>query len=263
MIIRDLGKKKNISLIPSFRVLFLFLLLFPGAKVFSQITGEGFSAVDTARYPTDTLGQRRDPVFIWCGTDDPSVKGALTADPPGGVAGWNFTWLMFDPVTFAYDSVVKSETGVAQSHVTGLNSGGYAVHITDAASLDTFFHAWVMVDTPFVEIAIQQNKCSRLALSRDISVTPFYTYDPGDSSAIPLKNGLDVLWSSNPPAKIPYPEIDENPKITYAPPYEDTWFYLTVTDSFGCSNKGEVFVETIQVKADFEVDPDKGEAPLR
>ena len=258
-----LEKKNNITITHCFGALFFSLLfLFTGGKVFSQITGNGYSAVDTARYPSDTLGLRRDPVFVWCGTDDPSVRGSLTAEPPGGVAGWDFTWLMYDPVTFSYDSVVKSESGVERSTAEGLNSGGYAVRIRDAASLDTFFYAWVMVDTPYVSIAIQQNKCKRLALSREMSVTPFYYYDPADSSAIPLTNGLDVLWSSNPQSAIPYPDIDENPKTTYAPPYEDTWYYLTVTDSFGCTNKAEVFVETIQVKADFEVDPEKGEAPL-
>ncbi len=239
----------------------LFFLL-PEADLFSQIAGNGFSAVDTARYPTDTLGERRDPVFIWCGTDDPAVKGSLTATPTGGTAGWDFTWRMFNAETFLYDSVVKSESGMAQSTAGGLNSGGYSVEISDGASYDTTLYAWVMIDTPYVEIAIQQNKCKRLALSREMAVTPFYYYDPGDSSAIAIPNGLKILWSSNPNSAIPYPDIDENPKVTFSPPYEDTWYYLTVTDSFGCSNKAQVFVETIQVKADFEADPDKGEAPL-
>ena len=258
-----MGKKKDIRTKQYLLTLFfLILFLFPVGELFSQITGNGHTAVDSARYPSDTLGLRRDPVFIWCGTDDPSVKGSLTALPPGGAAGWDFTWLMFDPATFAYDSVVKSESGVSQSTATGLNSGGYAVRIRDAASLDTLLYAWVLVDTPHVEIAIIDNRCKRLSFSRDIAVTPLNFYDPADSSAIPLTNGLDVLWSSNPQSQIPYPEVDENPKTTYAPPYEDTWYYLTVTDSFGCSNRAQVFYETIQVKADFEIDPDKGEAPL-
>ena len=243
-------------------LLFVIFMLFPCTGVFSQITGNGHSAVDTAHFPSDTLGLRRDPVYIWCGTDDPAVKGSLTATPTGGTAGWDFTWRMYNPVTFLYDSVVKSENGVAVSTADGLNSGGYAVHIRDGAFYDTMFYAWVMIDTPYVEIAVQQNKCRRLALSREIAVTPFYYYDPADSSAIPLQNGLSVLWSSNPHSQIPYPDIDENPKTTYAPPYEDTWYYLTVTDSFGCSDRAQVFVGTIQVKADFSVDPDKGEAPL-
>ncbi len=227
-----------------------------------QITGPGASAVDTAHYPTDTLGLRRDPVFVWCGGSDPSVRGTLRAVPPGGSGVMDFVWKMFDPALFAYDSLILSESGVTSSTATGLNSGGYAVRITDGSSYDTTLYAWVLIDTPYVSIAIQQNKCHRLALAREIAVTPFYLYDPGDSSALPLPNGLDVLWSSSPPSSIPYPEVDENPKTTYSPPLEDTWYYLTVTDSFGCSARGEVFVETIQVKADFDLDPSEGEAPL-
>ena len=258
-----MGKKNDITRRCFKAILFfLILFLFPGGEVFSQITGNGHSAVDTTRIPSDTLGLRRDPVFIWCGTDDPLVKGSLTAVPPGGTAGWDFTWRMFDPVAFAYDSVVKSESGVSQSTASGLTGGGYAVRIRDGASYDTVLYAWVMIDTLHVSIAIQQNKCKRLALSREVTLTPFYYYDPADSSAVPLTNGYEVLWTSNPHSPIPYPEIDENPKVTFSPPYEDTWYYLEVADSFGCSSKAQVFVETIQVKADFEIDPDKGEAPL-
>ncbi len=243
-------------------VLTVALLLVLPLMVEAQLSAPTASAVDTVHYPTDTLGLRRDPVFVWCGGDDPSVTGEVQALPPGGTGPWDFAWRMFNPVAFAYDSLVKSESSVSRSTATGLHSGGYAVRITDAGGYDTTLYGWVMIDTPSVSIAIQQNKCRRLALSREIAVTPFFTYDPGDSSAIPLENGLEVLWSSNPPSPIPYPEVDENPKTTYSPPLEDTWFYLTVTDSFGCSARGEVYVETIQVKADFEVDPDHGEAPL-
>ena len=168
---------------------------------------------------------------------------------------------MYNSVTNLYDSVVFTENGASSSTVKGLGSGGYAVRIRDAASMDTSFYAWVFIDTPYVKAAIENFTCDYVALKGDTASIPFTYYNTAKDSAITLRNGLSFLWTSDPPSAIPWPDIEPDP-IIYSPPYEDTWYYLTVTDSFGCVNKSSVFYKTIHVKADFEVNPESGEAPL-
>ena len=92
--------------------------------------------------------------------------------------------------------------------------------------------------------------------------TSLFTYfDPGDNSSIVLGNDTKFEWTSDPHSEIPYPTLELNP-VTYSPPYEDTWYYLTVTDSMGCTDRASLFYESIVAKADFELDPETGEAPL-
>ena len=49
---------------------------------------------------------------------------------------------------------------------------------------------------------------------------------------------------------------------TFDPPLVDVTYNLQVTDSFGCTSESSFFYESIHVKADFTVEPVKGEAPL-
>ena len=82
-------------------------------------------------------------------------------------------------------------------------------------------------------------------------------------TGIPVKLPDDVrfLWSSDPASSIPYPDFEINPQ-TFNPPLVDVTYKLQVSDSFGCISESSFFYESIHVKADFSVDPDKGEAPL-
>ncbi len=226
----------------------------------SQIQGNGYSTLEWTQY--DTGATRRDPVFIYCPDGDGNpLFGSLTATPPGGTAGWDFTWTYYNPATNSYDSTVLAESGTASSTVNDLGSGGYAVRIRDAATLDTTFYAWVFVDTPRVKAAVLNFTCDYVALKGDTASAPFAYYNTSKDSAINLRNGLTFLWTAVPESAIPWPDLETDP-IIYNPPYEDTWYTLKVTDSFGCRNSASVFYETIHVKADFEVDPDNGEAPL-
>ncbi len=238
----------------------MVLTLWVEGNVQAQIEGNGYSVLEWTRY--DTGSTHRDPIFIYCpdGNGNP-VSGSMTATPPGGTAGWDFTWTFYNPVTHSYDSTLLTENGVATSTVSDLNSGGYAVRIRDAVSLDTTFYAWVFMDTPQVKASVLNFTCDYVALKGDTASIPFTYYNPVKDSAITLRNGLSFLWTSDPSSAIPWPDLEPNP-IIYKPPYEDTRYYLTVTDSFGCKASSSVFYETIHVKADFEVNPESGEAPL-
>jgi len=53
-----------------------------------------------------------------------------------------------------------------------------------------------------------------------------------------------------------------DPPPIFTPPLEDVTYMLQVSDSFGCVSESSFYYESIHVKADFSVEPQKGEAPL-
>jgi gliding motility-associated-like protein len=225
---------------------------------FAQITSPTADFVKPASYINDTL--RTDYIYIFCSSNGES-DGTLLANPPGVIQGCDFEWRKYNQAIFSFDTVFYSEYGVDFSEISGLGSGGYQVRITDGILVDTAFIAWVFIDEPFDSVAILNFTCDYLALKGFAYPDTFKYYDLDDNTQIILENGVNFRWSSDPVSTIPYPTLEINP-ITYNPPYEDTRYYLSVTDSFGCMNEASLFYESIHVKADFEVDPTSGEAPL-
>jgi len=241
--------------------IFFFLFVVSGFLAFSQVTSPLSSGVRYTSYPGEP--EKKDPIFIFCvpeGNDD-FLVGELVATPPGGIAGCTFNWSKYNPLDSVFESSFQIVTGVSSSTVTGLESGGYKVRIRDAGSMDTTFIAWVFADRPICSIQLSDYKCPYVALKGDIGTTPFLYYDTTDNSSVLLENGVSFHWWSEPESSIPYPDLELEPKI-FKPPYEDTRYYFTVTDSFGCVNESSLDYETIHVKADFEPDPSEGEAPL-
>jgi len=239
----------------------IFFFVVSGFWAYSQVTSPLSSGVRYTSYPSEP--ERKDPVFIFCvpqGNTDFSI-GELIATPPGGIAGWTFNWSRYNPSNSVFDPPFHSENDATSSTVTDLESGGYKVRIRDAGSMDTSFIAWVFTDRPYDSIRLLDYKCPYVALNGYADTMLFKYYDLSDNSEIILGNGVNFHWWSDPESSIPFPDIEINP-VTYQPPYEDTWYYLTVTDSFGCSKEASLFYESIHVKADFEPDPSEGEAPL-
>ncbi|MCK4630891.1 MAG: gliding motility-associated C-terminal domain-containing protein [Bacteroidales bacterium] len=239
----------------------IFFFVVSGFWVYSQVTSPLSSEVRYTSYPGEP--ERKDPIFIFCvpeGNNDFSI-GELIAIPPGGIAGCTFDWCKYNPSDSVFDSPFQTDIDVSSSTADSLESGGYKVRIRDAGSMDTSFIAWVFTDRPYDSIRLLDQKCPYVALKGDTGTAPFSYYDTTDNSSILLGNGISFHWWSDPESLIPFPDIEINP-VTYQPPYEDTWYYLTVTDSFGCSNEASLFYESIHVKADFEPDPSEGEAPL-
>jgi gliding motility-associated-like protein len=103
--------------------------------------------------------------------------------------------------------------------------------------------------------------CDYVALSGEAAVDPFFYRDPVSGAAIMLPNRANFLWSSTPASVIPNPDYNLNPR-TFTPPLENVTYKLQVTDSFGCTSDSSFYYESIHVKADFSVYPQKGEAPL-
>jgi gliding motility-associated-like protein len=214
------------------------------------------SALRFSSYPSAPTA--KDPVFIYCNASG-TQQGALTANSPGGTGPFNFTWNRWSDITKSFSEFIKTETGVFTSSLTNLAEGGYRVTISGGYS--GILTGWIHIDKPFSLAQLQNRTCDYVALKGKAAIDTFYYRDPANGVSIKLPNKVKFLWSSDPVSSIPFPDFEINPQ-TFLPPLVDVTYKLQVSDSFGCISESSFFYESIHVKAEFSVDPDKGEAPL-
>lgn len=239
------------------RYFVLIIFLFLAHSSSAQLTAPGNNAVRNTTYPS--FPEIKDPVFIYCNATG-TQKGNLSASSPAGSAPFNFSWFLWSDATKSFSIPVKTETGVSVSAVNNLEEGGYKVIIS--GGYDTSFVGWIYTDKPHSYAALLNRTCDYVALKGEAAIDTFFYKNPVNGSAIRLPNKVKFLWSSEPASIIPFPDLDLTPQ-TFIPPLVDVTYKIQVTDSFGCRSESSFFYESIHVKADFSVDPNKGEAPLK
>ena len=222
----------------------------------AQLSAPGSSALRHTSYSASST--ETDPVFIFCNASG-SQKGALTATSPTGSGLFNFTWNKWSDITKSFSIVIKEEQNVAVSSLVNLEEGGYRVAIS--GSTDTLLTGWIHIDKPFSSAELQNRTCDYVALKGKAYADTFFYSNPSTGFRVRLPNGIRFLWSSNPVSSIPFPDLSLNPQ-TFNPPLADVTYNLQVTDSFGCISNSSFDYKSIHVKAEFSVDPEKGEAPL-
>jgi gliding motility-associated-like protein len=201
-----------------------------------------------------------DPVFIYCNSSG-TQKGTIRAVSPGGTSPFDFSWYKWSDNTKSFSIFLKTDATVANSVASDLEEGGYKVRITNTAGYDKSLVGWIFLDKPYAQAKLQNFTCDYVALSGKAAVDTFYYRDPANGWAVRLRNAFSFLWSSSPASTIPYPNLEINP-VTFTPPLENVVYKLQVVDSFLCTTESSFPYTSIHVKADFSVDPDKGEAPL-
>ena len=222
----------------------------------AQLSAPGMKAVRYTSYPS--LPAVRDPVFIYC-NDSGSQKGTLVASSPKGTGPFNFSWYQWSDQTKNFTTLLKTESGVITSTSSDLGDGGYKVIIS--GGYDTSMVGWIFVDKPFSSAKLQNRTCDYVALNGEAAIDTFYYRNPVNGVPVKLPNGVGFMWSSDPPSSIPQPDYLIDPQ-TFDPPLVDVTYNLQVTDSFGCVSESSFFYESIHVKADFTLEPNKGDAPL-
>lgn len=238
------------------RYQFLTINLFFVLSASAQLTAPGNNAV---RYTVFIANPEiRDPVFIYCNASG-TQKGTLVASLPAGTPASDFSWFQWSDAHKGFTIPVKTESAVTSSTLADLSEGGYRVSVTGGA--DTSFTGWIFTDKPYAYAALLNRTCDYVALNGEAAVDTFYYKNPLNGTAIRLPNRVKFMWSSNPASIIPFPDLEIDPQ-TFVPPLVDVTYKIQVTDSFGCVSESSFFYESIHVKADFSVDPDKGEAPL-
>lgn len=234
---------------------FVIALLLPFTSE-AQLLAPGKSAVRYTLYPSAPAV--KDPVFIYCNATG-SQKGALTANSPGGTGPFNYSWYKWSDITKSFSELIKTEAGVLTSSLTNLSEGGYRAVIS--GGFNATLTGWIFIDKPYSLAQLQNRTCDYVALKGKAAIDTFYYKDPSNGRPLKLPDGVKFLWSSDPPSSIPFPDYELNPQ-TFDPPLVDVTYKLQVTDSFGCVSESSFFYESIHVKAEFKVDPEKGEAPL-
>ena len=238
------------------RYLFLIIILLLSAVAEAQLTAPGMRTVRYTSYPTSPAV--KDPVFIYC-NDSGSQRGTLVASSPRGTGPFNYLWYQWSDVTRSFSILLKNETGVTTSTSANLGEGGYRV--TVSGGFDTIMVGWIFIDKPFSSAKLQNRTCDYVALNGEAAVDTFFYSNPANGVQIRLPNRVGFMWSSDPVSTIPQPDFLLDPQ-TFDPPLEDVTYNLQVTDSFGCVSESSFLYESIHVKADYTLDPVKGEAPL-
>ncbi|NMD04136.1 MAG: hypothetical protein GYA71_12755, partial [Bacteroidales bacterium] len=204
----------------------------------------------------------RHPVFFYCNASG-TQKGTLTAVNPKCTGSSVFSWYKWNDVSKSFSIFIKTDNGVSASTSNNLDEGGYKVDITGASGCDTSLVAWIVMDkVPIAEASLAQQLCYRIALDgrAESVVKTFYYRDPTNAAVISMNNELTFLWSSTPSSIIPFPSVNIDPVIG-RPPLDDVTYKLEVS-TLGCKNQASFFYESIHVKADADVVPVSGEAPL-
>ena len=240
----------------SVRQIVSILFLFLTGTALAQLTAPGSNAVRYTNYPEDP--DIKDPIFIFCNASG-MQQGTITATLPADASASKFEWFKWSDNTKSFSEPVKTDNSALSSTANNLEEGGYQIRIS--GGVDTNFIGWVFINKPHSGASLMNRTCDYVALSGEAAVDPFSYRNPANGAEIMLPNGVRFLWSSTPSSAIPYPEFAINP-ITFSPPLENVTYMLQVSDSFGCVNQSSFYYESIHVKADFSVFPQKGEAPL-
>ncbi len=230
--------------------------MFVALSASAQLTAPGHNAVRYTYFKDSA--ELKDPVFIYCNASG-TQKGTLVASLPAGTPASEFSWFQWSDADKGFSIPVKSESAVISSTLINLSEGGYRVLIT--GGIDTSFTGWIFIDKPFSSAALLNRTCDYVALNGEAAVDTFFYKNPVNGTAVRLPNRVKFLWSSSPASTIPFPDLEIDPQ-TFVPPLVDVTYKIQVSDSFGCVSESSFFYESIHVKADFSVDPQKGEAPL-
>jgi len=252
---------KNNFISSIFKISLFLIPVMAAADMNAQITSPSADDVTIVSYPVDT---NKVSVFVFHSPPGESVQGSLTASLEID-SSYNFDWYLYNLETDTFDLLIQHSLR-SQSVLNNLNGGGYRVHIYNGGDTDTLFTAWLHIDKLVVSIVSDAEDkvlttartCDFLTLSGAVSIDTFYYYDPLSHQPVRLKNGFSFLWTSdNDKLRIPNKDRILDPNTTYSPPYLDTWYILTATDSFGLKDVDSVFYKAIRVGPDLIEDGTK------
>ena len=230
---------------------FLFLAICP--LVNAQFSSTDKDASFKAKYPsnkgTDSVFIFNKPVF------DANATISLQATSTDSTSGWSFIWSVYNTTTRSYDIIPKADTGISSTIDTISVSSGYQVIMTKGISSDTF-RVWLLFNDFNVvvtnkndsgEVTYDYRGCESVTLKADTIVYPLWYPEPGTDNRIDTANQYQFTWEAD-------NDLSEDPTGTFTarvnnPPFRDTWYIVTVTDSFNLSRSDSVICPAITSKA--------------
>lgn len=231
-----------------------------------QITSSTANTVKPLTYKTHPAV---DKLFVFYQSNESFRPGSLTATAPSA-GSFDFIWMKYDGDSNDFTVPFKSESGVLNSTIGNLDEGGYRVQISNGADIDTSFVGWVMLNNfevstvkdelgqvPYVESACPPDlNWIRVAGSVKLDDS-FYYFDLATHDTLRIENDFDVKWTSDNPDLIIPNSTNKNTiggNYSENPPFIDTWYILTATDSLGMTEVDSVFYDTKFTKAEFSVE---------
>lgn len=242
----------------------LAVFLFAGLNLSAQISSPQADAAKPVSYP---VYSGTDMLYAFYQTNGSLKPGSLTATGPGA-GTFDFTWTKYDEAADGFTIPVKAETNVTSSSVSNLGDGGYMVSVFNGVDVDTSFIAWVMLDNLLTKteknddgkLASFRSGCSDgnyVIVAGSVELDTFYYYDPVSHVQILYPNDFEIEWTSdNPDLVIPNKNKVSAMGANYSenPPYKDTYYILTATDSLGMTDVDSVLYDTKHTKAEFTVE---------
>lgn len=250
--------------VPAAMVLGITLAMVSGGTVSAQITSPQADAAKELTYP---VNDATDPLYVFYQKHETYRPGALTAGL--AVAGpFDFIWTKYNPDADGFNIPVQSDLGVETSTISDLDEGGFRVQISNGTDIDTSFLAWVMLDNLVVwtekdedgKLESFRSGCSDgnyVIIAGGVEVDTFYYYDPVSHAEVRFQNDFDIEWTSDNPDLTIYNRTNKDAmgaNFSNEPPYKDTWYILTATDSLGMTEVDSVLYDTKHTKAEFSVE---------
>ncbi|MDK2977500.1 MAG: hypothetical protein PWP52_214 [Bacteroidales bacterium] len=233
-----------------FIFLFTWLFIICGSSAFSQITSDAdFSEATT--FDDDIK------ILVFC-TDDEN-GGMLTANDSSGTGGYTFEWYKYNEEDTAFNILINENITISNdsvsSTVQNLASGGYKAMLTKEDTVQEYI-AWVYNNNSLsIDIQVLNPlDCDLLELNAPTNFnTNFYLIDTSNGTAHLLENYKEQYnWSSEPEL-----ESLRNYNYSYTStailPTENTTFYVTITDRFGCQAEDFVDYTAVATKAKFNI----------
>ncbi len=237
-----------------FKIAILISVMF-SLPVSAQIYSPDEHASDTVAY---VMADKTDSVFIF-NVPEPggNLIASIAADSPDSLGGWTFRWYIYNPATFTYD-LIGTASGSGTSIDTLTSFAGYRLIMNKGAEGDTS-RVWVLFNDYSVTITSKDAEghlpqspvfvnCKTIKLVSALDAADLYYHIPGMDSSIAIVPVYSVTWTKDTEAGS-LPQRRTGDAYVNDPPYEDTWYTLTLRDNFGLRRNDSVFFESIQPKA--------------
>ncbi|HZH73984.1 MAG TPA: gliding motility-associated C-terminal domain-containing protein [Mariniphaga sp.] len=222
------------------------------ANVAGQLSAPGSNTDIPTQYPTFP---ETDNIFIFCIQEEGARPAGLQVQT--SLEGTKtFTWQKYNNITSTYDLYYSESLETQQSSITGLESGGYRVIISQGET-EEVFRAWVFYNLLSATAAIGNSDCESFMLQGNFTSTPMTYYDLSSNTAIELPNNISTEWL------IGETVIGNTPELNiFNPPSAVTEYTIRISDSYGCQTTATVLFESLGPVAAFSASPMQGEAPL-
>lgn len=253
----------RIVALPNAMVMMLTLAMMSGGTLCGQITSPQADATRQLTYP---LAEGTDPLFVFYQKHESYQPGSLTASLPEA-GPYDFIWTKYDPDTDGFNIPVQSDPGTESSTISGLDEGGFRVQISNGADVDTSFLAWIMLDNFVVytekdedgKLESFRSGCSDgnyVIIAGGVELDTFYYYDPVSHAQVYFQNDFDIEWSSDNPDLTIYNRTNKDAmgaNFSNEPPYKDTYYILSATDSLGMTEVDSVLYDTKHTRAEYSL----------